>query len=948
MFRRFVLLGIMVVSVLIITLAIVRQRGLDPSSGLPVEKPDAGPPVVERGFELKKHDGENNLIAVITGVEATQETDKGPVSIVKPTITFLSDKNSTTVVSADMGRIEGRQQEKMLEGWLRGNVVMTITDKAAGDNTVVLCDEMRYEGSKEQLSIPGAVTVRNRSMEISGSQLSANTSMSSARLEKEVKVVVKETSQDLVGKISGEEQKEAPPGGVPRQLLITCDGAFTFQRDPNRGIFEHNVLLVQGEDRVRADGMVIEFQTVTTRSAEEAKPPETVMTIQRVTMNSKNKDGVVVEGPVRQAWGDRLEYDARTGLLVFNGSPCRMVQKGDDETHQIEGNEIRSGRGEMLGQGGRLPDGMGTNSQKTIVSGEPAMTVTKSPEAGRTNVLTGRCIIFDQDAGIVWLRGDEKLPARAQQEDNRVSGTELEFFQRTETRGEMVTGRGPGLLEVGGAQDGTGRAAELTVIKFGDAMSYLPDARRAEFTGGVNLVSGRTTTASKTLNIEFAEAKEPGARGKINRITASGDVIVAAEKLSASAETLVHTYPDPASDRFVAVLSAKPGGFCEIVSGYLVCRAGRIDMVDTPLADGRRLLRAKGHGAGYVLYRPERPADATASSAQPFEVYFSESGVFDEAAQEAVFDGDVRLKRAETNLAARHVLVNFAKRPAGPAPVQPEPAEEIELTGITASGSVLIANGPEGSAATASGEDFVWVRRMGTAELRGGSGERGFAKVISDKSELEAPLMLAYLKGDKLDRLATSGGGRLTGYTQVQTLPGKTDLRKLDVTWSGEGVYETRETRDPQTDPTSVAKVKGGVHASSEDADVTADALTVDFGPGASGGDARGLGLDLRKAVATGNARAKMFVPEGNYYRFARGDSLEWDRRAGSMVVTGETADAVVWDNSNEWIGKRLVVNRTAEGALEAESTSGRKIIFYEEGAPAAPSEDARAWKPIY
>jgi lipopolysaccharide export system protein LptA len=161
-------------------------------------------------------------------------------------------------------------------------------------------------------------------------------------------------------------------------------------------------------------------------------------------------------------------------------------------------------------------------------------------------------------------------------------------------------------------------------------------------------------------------------------------------------------------------------------------------------------------------------------------------------------------------------------------------------------------------------------------------------------------------------------------------------------------VYRTFHPADQQAEPTAEARVSGNVKALSEDADLTSESLTVFFGPEAGAQDPDKLKLEARKVETKGNAHAKMFMPEGNYYRYARGDSLEWDRLGGRMVVMSDAGDAVVWDNSNEWTGKRLVVNQTPEGRVEAESTSGRRITFYEEGTPRAPSGDARQWKPIY
>ncbi|HUU43902.1 MAG TPA: hypothetical protein VMX57_08980, partial [Planctomycetota bacterium] len=90
------------------------------------------------------------------------------------------------------------------------------------------------------------------------------------------------------------------------------------------------------------------------------------------------------------------------------------------------------------------------------------------------------------------------------------------------------------------------------------------------------------------------------------------------------------------------------------------------------------------------------------------------------------------------------------------------------------------------------------------------------------------------------------------------------------------------------------------------------------------------------------------FLPDKKYYRYAKGDVLEWDRVADRMVVSSKTGDAVVWDESKEWTGEQLVLSRSEDKRVEAESTSSRRIVVYEEGVPRVPTDDAKEWKPIY
>jgi lipopolysaccharide export system protein LptA len=363
-------------------------------------------------------------------------------------------------------------------------------------------------------------------------------------------------------------------------------------------------------------------------------------------------------------------------------------------------------------------------------------------------------------------------------------------------------------------------------------------------------------------------------------------------------------------------------------------------------------------GKGYIFYRPAPKADA-AAPATPFEVHYEKSGTFDDGALEAVFDGNVRVKRTTMDLSGQHVVMHFAKRAAPATAGASKPGSNLDVSGITAEEDVTLFSGAPPDRLRASGNKLAWDRVKGTADLIGTP-----ARVIRDKTDITAPVMLGTLKNDQLDRVATTGGGHMVGYTSPLQKPqtpaaapgAKSALEKLDVTWKGDGLYETLETKDPASEPTAAMRVKESVHAVTKDSDVTSDTLVVYMGPQAkpstnANTGMGGLKLEMRNLFAIGNARAKTFMTDGNYYRYARGDTLEWDRLSNRMTVSADNGEAVVWDNSNEWVGKLLVVNKAAEGKFDAEIISGRKIIFYEEGTPKTPSSDtdeARKWKPIY
>ncbi|KPJ58012.1 MAG: hypothetical protein AMS16_00115 [Planctomycetes bacterium DG_58] len=623
------------------------------------------------------------------------------------------------------------------------------------------------------------------------------------------------------------------------------------------------------------------------------------------------------------------------------------MQKSGKQTYRLEGSEIRFGRSRLIAGGGTLPAGMAADSQKMLITGAPARAVSVPTEAGQSSSLAGRRILFDRDSRMIWIRGDEKFPAQGEQKKNRMTAAEIQFSQKTDTRGEKIVGRGPGRLEMNTRRtDAQGTHTGTAAVSFAGDVTYSSEEHQARFTGGVKLVDGTTTSRSQTLTVEFSEDAAAD-RMEIKQIVAAGDVVVTGEKRSASGEKLIYDYPSTGPDVLVATLTAKPGKMCEMRASELLARSARIDMVETRTGEGRTAIRAKSEGRGALFHQPKPDPGDTKPRREGFEVHYEQSGSYDEAARKAVFEGNVRVKRGDMDLDARHVVMDFTKEKSE-GTEEREAAERLKLVGITATDDVRYASGPADNRIQATGEKLVWDRRKDTAEIRGGTGPKDFARVVRDESELEAPVILAFLKDGKLDRAVATGGGHMTGRTRSRKGTDKGKPREFDVTWTGEGVYETLEPGSGTGVPTAMIRVEGSVRAVSGDADVSADLVRVYLGPESETPGAGTLRQEVRSAVATGNARAKMFMPEGNYYRHAKGDSLEWDRLERRMVVMSKTGDAVVWDNSNEWTGRRLVVNRTAEGRIEAESTSGRRIVFYDEGMPPSPSKDAREWKPIY
>ena len=193
MLRRILLGGIMLVSVLIIVVALQQLHEKQVQKDLKKTTVPLTPPP-DSGIELRKFDSQNNLVAIIRGRQAQQIDPKGPVEILKPVVTIFRDKNEFTLITAETGHFEGREQDKMQEGWLKDNVVMTVIDRQHGDNTTITCDEIRFYGAKNQVTIPGMVKASNKTLDLTGVSLVADQNLDTVTIERDVQLVLKNVS----------------------------------------------------------------------------------------------------------------------------------------------------------------------------------------------------------------------------------------------------------------------------------------------------------------------------------------------------------------------------------------------------------------------------------------------------------------------------------------------------------------------------------------------------------------------------------------------------------------------------------------------------------------------------------------------------------------------------------------------------------------------------------
>jgi lipopolysaccharide export system protein LptA len=984
MARRFLLGGIMLVSVAIIMIAVQHQW----SSRQRKARTDVPADARGQKFEVRKSDKQNNLVLIITGHSVAQPSDKGPIDVVQPEIRIVKDRDRVTVITADTGRFEGdlgtagkrkapAKSDNPERGWLKGHVVMRVIDTVLGDNTLGHCDYLEYHGDTGEVFVPEWVRIENRSMLITGARLVGDRFLAKADLEKNVHVTLKEVREGLLPDMTGDESQPRPARAKtaePVPVVITCDGKLVYEKEAARATFNRNVRAVQGDTTLTGDTLVALFAKAEKSAAapeEDASSTGGGMKIRRVIVTAEKKDGVVVEGPDRQGWGNRLEYDGKEGMLVFTGTPCRTSQKSGKSSYQIQGDEIRWGRSRLIGVNEKLPEGMTELSRKALVTGtpeNPARTVEMRADSAVPSVLTGSRILFDQDGRVVWLEGDASKPARTEQDRNLIVGREIELFQKTGTRGEKVTAKGPGRVELARKTASPEKPVpEPTLVDFADRMSYLRDENRADFAGSVKLTDQTTTCNSDTLHVELAEVERTDARGKkststdIKKMVAVGRVVATDANRTAVGDRLVYDYPQGMKGPFVATVTGKPGEDGQVKWSDNLMRAHEIVMTQVQRPDRKTAMHITGDGKGYVVYRPMAETEnETKRQQETIEVWYEKHGEFDQAAQKAVFDGNARMKRGDMTLTANRAQVDFVERP--PKPGQKSAGDQLNVSALTGVGNVTVVSGRPDQLVTATGEKVVWRQDTGKADLYGNPETGRLARIVRDRNTLDAPVMFLSTSKGAIDNVLTQGGGHLVGYTRSKKPAAEGGMSKLDVTWTGEGLYRPIDrkagARAPDQAPpnaTAFAAVSGNAHGVSEDTDVVADRLTVFLAPApaASGSPPQKGGLQMEQVLATGSACAKLYVPVGKYYRCAKGDLIRWDRVGGKFTASSTESDALVWDTVGNlhWEGKMLMLSRTPDGKVEVESVSSRQLIFYDSTKPKIPASTdngTKTWEPVY
>ena len=356
--------------------------------------------------------------------------------------------------------------------------------------------------------------------------------------------------------------------------------------------------------------------------------------------------------------------------------------------------------------------------------------------------------------------------------------------------------------------------------------------------------------------------------------------------------------------------------------------APKIDLVEGAGNGDKKPVLVKGYGKGFATYQPKPSGEKPDAAGDPFKVTFEKSGSFDEGALKADFAGSVKLVRPGSTMGAAQVAMSFEK----------SETEALTLKSITSTGDVRFITDDKGTQTTATGQVLVWTRATGEASLTGDSAGAEPAEVVRADTRLRSPVIDFVIKGNSFERMTTRRGGSLIGKSKPMSGDKRDELEPFTITWTRGATYDAEPSRTGRT----IARLNGDVRLDSKDVDLNADRAVVTFGA-----ESNKRGLSLVKMTATGNVYGKVFVPDDNDFRRVSGDTVEWNRARGHVVVSSRDGKAMVLTRSQRWIGRRLDVNVKSSGRVTATAKSSRHVTLYDEIRPRTRPADDDEWEPI-
>ena len=525
---------------------------------------------------------------------------------------------------------------------LRGNVVIQINEE-----TSVHTEALTYMSAAQKVVTEAAARFVGDDITITGVGMEADLATELITVKKTVDVRLAAADVAFMG--SDNSAKSKAKREAPNPVRITCDGPLQYHRRAQTATFENNVAVQKGETELLADRMTLNIDPITRKATR-------LEAAGNVRLNEAS----------RTARGNRLTWDAESGMATLHGRPVRArfdrnVLEAPRMTFYADEDRFATERG------GHLVIETGAKSAPRKPKKRSSIRVQwrgRMVFEGPTHLVT-----FYQD--VVVVHGEARLEAqqvegflddknqqlrklrasvrvRAQGSNGFATGDEMiwmpdeQFAILTGTRSATVrranmvlnsrfiqlNERTGSILASGGADihlvtEKTGERIDISCL---DNMVVKSKDHVAMFYGDVKATMGNAVVYSQKMRVTFAEGNRP------RLIKADEQVVISTPEQKGRGDSFVWDV-----SKRLMVLEGKPDA--QLMSEARTVRAQKLTVSQ---ADNR--LAAHGPGSLDIL-QGDGKLDASNVNVQ-----WSRQMVFAEAENRADFVGNVRAKRDQSHL----------------------------------------------------------------------------------------------------------------------------------------------------------------------------------------------------------------------------------------------------------------------------------------------------------
>ncbi len=204
--------------------------------------------------------------------------------------------------------------------------------RATGDDFVITTESVTYEADEQKAHGSRPVRLeryrktedgeKEQTMVVTGTGLRGDLVVSSVQLQKDVKAVLMNVSQEFMASGSSEETAETGKEAGKRTIVIRSEGPMIYEDGARQVTFKKNVRLTSEGKRLRAEKVVIQL----------VKKDKGGMKVEGLTAHEKVK----LSFENKEATGDTLVWKNVTQAGVLNGKPAQL----DTPRFTVEGKEL--------------------------------------------------------------------------------------------------------------------------------------------------------------------------------------------------------------------------------------------------------------------------------------------------------------------------------------------------------------------------------------------------------------------------------------------------------------------------------------------------------------------------------------------------------------------------------------------------------------------------------